>query len=59
MITTTLVGYLAVYAALLASYITTIFYLARHAGAPSERSVTEPALAGRHTVAGPGVAAAL
>lgn len=59
MVTTTLVGYLAVYAALLASYITTIFYLARHAGAPSERSVTEPARAGGHTVAGPGVAAAL
>jgi hypothetical protein len=35
MVASTLAGYLAVYAALLAAYIATVFYLARHAGAPA------------------------
>jgi cytochrome d ubiquinol oxidase subunit I len=56
MVASTLAGYLAVYAALLAAYITTVFYLAARAGAPHEHAPTEPAHAGGDTVAGPGVA---
>jgi cytochrome d ubiquinol oxidase subunit I len=58
MVASTLAGYLAVYAALLAAYIATIFYLARHAGAPRHHSPAEPAREGGDTAAGAGVAAA-
>ncbi len=58
MVASTLAGYLAVYAALLAAYIATIFYLARHAGAPRNHAPAEPARQGGDTAAGAGVAAA-
>ena len=58
MVASTLAGYLAVYAALLAAYIATVFYLARHAGAPRNHAPAEPARQGGDTAAGAGVAAA-
>ncbi|HEY8563988.1 MAG TPA: cytochrome ubiquinol oxidase subunit I [Beijerinckiaceae bacterium] len=56
LVASTLAGYLAVYAALLAAYVLTLFYLARRAGAPHDHAPAEPARAGGDTVAGPGVA---
>ncbi|HEV2605824.1 MAG TPA: cytochrome ubiquinol oxidase subunit I [Microvirga sp.] len=58
MVASTLAGYLAVYAALIAAYIATVFYLARHAGAPRNHAPAEPARQGGDTAAGAGVAAA-
>jgi cytochrome d ubiquinol oxidase subunit I len=58
MVASTLVGYLAVYAALLTAYILTVFYLARHAGVPRHHAPAEPARQGGDTAAGAGVAAA-
>ncbi|HEY8381837.1 MAG TPA: cytochrome ubiquinol oxidase subunit I [Microvirga sp.] len=51
MIASTLVGYLAVYAALLAAYVGTVFYLARKSGSPAEHAPAEPVRAGGATVA--------
>ncbi|HEV2557883.1 MAG TPA: cytochrome ubiquinol oxidase subunit I [Microvirga sp.] len=51
MIATTLFGYLAVYAGLLAAYIATVFYLARKSGSPAEHSPAEPVRQGGATVA--------
>ncbi len=58
MVASTLAGYLALYAGLLAAYILTVFYLARHAGAPHRHTPTEPAREGGDTAVGAGVAAA-
>jgi cytochrome d ubiquinol oxidase subunit I len=59
MIASTLIGYLLVYAGLLAAYIATIFYLARKSAAPADHSPAEPVRAGGATAAGKAVAAAL
>jgi cytochrome d ubiquinol oxidase subunit I len=57
MVASTLVGYLAVYLALLVAYITTIFYLARRSGSPASHGAAEPVRDGGATAAGAGVAA--
>jgi cytochrome d ubiquinol oxidase subunit I len=57
MVASTLVGYLAVYVALLVAYITTIFYLARRSGSPASHGAAEPVRDGGATAAGAGVAA--
>ncbi|HYF56374.1 MAG TPA: cytochrome ubiquinol oxidase subunit I [Salinarimonas sp.] len=57
MVASTLVGYLAVYAALLAAFIATIFFLARRSGAPASHDTAEPVRDGGATAAGAGVAA--
>ncbi|MBM1174252.1 cytochrome ubiquinol oxidase subunit I [Microvirga arabica] len=59
MIASTLIGYLLVYAGLLAAYIATIFYLARKSAVPVHHSPAEPVRAGGATAAGDAVAAAL
>ncbi len=59
MIASTLIGYLLVYAGLLAAYVATIFYLARKSAAPADHSPAEPVRAGGATAAGDAVAAAL
>lgn len=58
MIASTLVGYLLVYAALLAAYIATIFYLARKSADPAGHEPAEPVRKGGATVAGASVATA-
>jgi cytochrome d ubiquinol oxidase subunit I len=57
MVLSTLLGYLAVYAALLVAYIATIFFLARRSGAPASHDTAEPVRDGGATAAGAGVAA--
>jgi cytochrome d ubiquinol oxidase subunit I len=57
MVASTLVGYLAIYAALLVAYIATIFFLARRSGAAKDHATAEPVRDGGATAAGAGVAA--
>jgi len=57
MVLSTLLGYLAIYLALLVAYIATIFYLARRSGSPASHGAAEPVRDGGATAAGAGVAA--
>ncbi|MFC4172514.1 cytochrome ubiquinol oxidase subunit I [Microvirga sp. GCM10011540] len=56
MIASTLVGYLLLYAVLLAAYIATIFYLARRSASPADHASSEPVRTGGAMVAGGSVA---
>jgi cytochrome d ubiquinol oxidase subunit I len=56
MIASTLVGYLLLYAALLAAYIATIFYLARRSASPTDHASSEPVRTGGAMVAEDSVA---